>query len=197
MLLTLKQAQEHLLNGTVIAVPTETVYGLAATIHHPAAIKEIFKIKNRPGDKPLSILFSSFDQLDGLIVNPPPHLAALKKFMPGPLTIILKANTKNVLHEIRRGGTTVGVRMPDHAKLLRLIDKTGPLAAPSANPSDKKPAMSALEVTRYFGVEFPVLDGGPCRVSMASTIIDLTGPNYKILRTGSISSQQILAALKA
>jgi L-threonylcarbamoyladenylate synthase len=114
-----------------------------------------------------------------------------KKYWPGPLTIVVPANCEFVPEEVRVGQTTVGLRVPDSVDLLDVMAKTGPLAAPSANLSGQQPALSAPEVLRIFGEDFPVLDGGVCRVGEASTVVELVSGEMKILREGTIAAKDL------
>ncbi|MBF0106867.1 MAG: threonylcarbamoyl-AMP synthase [Deltaproteobacteria bacterium] len=196
MIIGISEAESIILRGGVVGIPTETVYGLAVSIRFAGAIKTIYTLKKRPDKKPLSLLVGPDQDLLELADEIPNSYLRLKTFMPGPLTVVLKANKKNVPAIIRAGLDTVGIRIPDHPLLLKLIKKTGPLAAPSANLSDQPPARSAQEVLRCFGRDFPVLDGGPSRLGVASTVIQLKKSRWKILREGAISKQEIATALK-
>jgi len=187
MRITIEDACELLRRGQVVAIPTETVYGLAALYSDPAAIDKIFTLKNRPAIKPLSLLFSKFDQLHPLVEFFPSAFVQLKSFMPGPLTVVIAANCKTVPEIVRANGTTIGLRMPDHPLTLKLLDHVGPLAVPSANPTDQPPALNAAEVESYFGADFPVLDGGECGLGKASTVIELHKDKLSILREGAVT----------
>lgn len=191
MRITLEEACELLRRGQVVAIPTETVYGLAAAFSSVEAVQKIFQLKQRPEDKAISLLFSKFDQLHPLVEFFPAAFLKLKSFMPGPLTAVIAANCKVVPDMVRAHGTTIGLRMPNHPLTLKLIDRVGPLAVPSANPSGQKPAVSAAEVESYFGVAFPVLDGGVCGLGLASTVVQLHKEGFTILREGSVGRQEL------
>lgn len=196
MRISLEEACELLRRGQVIAIPTETVYGLAACYTNEASVQNIFNLKKRPNDKPLSLLFSKFDQLHPLVEFFPEPFLRLKSFMPGPLTVVIQANCENVPSVVRAGSNTVGLRMPNHSLTLKLIDHVGPLAAPSANPSDAPPAINASEVETYFGADFPVLDGEECGLGEASTVIALRRDGFDVLRKGVITEDELQIALK-
>ncbi|NBW70568.1 MAG: threonylcarbamoyl-AMP synthase, partial [Bacteroidetes bacterium] len=126
---------QRIKNGEVVAIPTETVYGLAAHAWNPVAINRVFSLKNRPSDNPLIIHIAHKDQLDEFIEELSPlHKELMNRFWPGPLTILFPANSK-VLSIVTAGLPTVALRMPNHPLTLELIRNTGPLVAPSANIS--------------------------------------------------------------
>ena len=191
MFISLEQAIEQIQSGKFIAVPTETVYGLAASIEYPEAIKGIFEFKNRPLDKPLIVHISEFDQLKPLVSEIPKQFDMLRDFWPGPLTIVFKANTDVIPEEVHAGTKTVAVRIPSHDLLRQLIDKTGPLAAPSANKSGFPAPITAEEVEQCLGQDFPVLDGGECPFKIPSTLIQLTDDNWQLIRAGAIDPKEI------
>ena len=137
-------AAEIIKDGGLVAVPTETVYGLAANGLDEAAVKRVFKAKGRPESKPLSLMVSGSEMIDKLCVEVPKAAYFLSDvFWPGPLTIVLKA--KNGIPDIvRAGGETIGLRCPQHPKTMELLKQCGvPLAAPSANPSGEKSPKTA------------------------------------------------------
>ena len=194
----LSQAAELLKQGGLVAVPTETVYGLAASAEKEAAVENIFAVKKRNPGKPLSILVTGMKMVENYCREIPPVAYELaEKYWPGPLTMVLKDGGV-VPSVVTAGGDTLGVRCPDHPLTLELIEKAEtPLAAPSANPSDLPSPKRAEEVWAYFDGEIEgIMDGGPCEVGVESTIVDLTGPAPKILREGGIPAQEILAWIK-
>ncbi|OVE81097.1 threonylcarbamoyl-AMP synthase [bacterium K02(2017)] len=195
MKINLSKAIELINNKQLVAVPTETVYGLAASIKYPEAINKIYKIKQRPLDKALSILISQKSHLQELSLNFPTQYNKIMSFWPGPLTIVLEANLKQVPAELRAGGKTVALRMPDHPILLDLLNKTGPLAAPSANISGFPAPINTQEVRQNLGDDFPILDGGDCQLATESTIVSLVGNSVKILRQGAIPKTKIKSCL--
>ena len=182
-------------DGGLVAVPTETVYGLAADAMNPEAVKEIFRAKGRPSDHPLIVHIGAAQYLPQWAVDIPPlafEIAAA--FWPGPLTLLLK-KAPQVPDEVTAGGDTIGLRVPAHPVLLELLISSGlGLAAPSANPYKRLSPTSASQVlSQLAGRIDAVLDGGDCQVGLESTILDMSGEQLQILRSGSITASQIAA----
>lgn len=193
----IEQAADIIREGGLVAVPTETVYGLAGNGLCESAVKEIYRVKGRPEVKPLSLLVPGSEALDKYCLDVPQTARVLaERFWPGPLTIILKAKPE-IPEIVRAGGSTVGLRCPDHPLTLELLTRTGlPLAAPSANPSDLPSPKNAQEVIAYFDGEIPgVIDGGECGIGRESTIIAMDQRPYKILRQGALDRSDIASAL--
>lgn len=191
-------AAKVLKRGGLVAVPTETVYGLAAQAGDDAAVQAIYGVKHRSPEKPLSILVSGMEMVEGYTKNIPAAAYRLaEKYWPGPLTMVLE-DGKKVAPTVTCGGSTLGVRCPDHPMTLALIQELGgPLAAPSANPSDLPSPKTAQAVLDYFDGQIEaVLDGGVCDLGVESTILSLTGEEPKILREGGIPGQELLDFLK-
>lgn len=183
--------------GGVAAVPTETVYGLAANGLDAAAVRKLYEVKGRPEVKPISLLVSGPGEIERLCRDVPPQAKALaEKFWPGPLTIVLPSKAE-VPEIVRAGGGTVGLRCPDHPLTLELLRKADlPLAAPSANPSGESSPLSARQVLDYFdGKIDAVVDGGECSVGRESTVLDMSETPYRVLRRGALPEQEIAAAL--
>lgn len=182
--------------GGLVAVPTETVYGLAGNGLDEKAVAEIYEVKGRPEVKPLSLMVHDAASMERYCENVPPQAYTLaKKFWPGPLTIVMKA--KPCVPEIvRAGGETVGLRCPDHPLTLELLEKSSvPFAAPSANPSGEPSPKNADSVLKYFdGKIDAVLDGGECGIGCESTLIDLSRTPYRILRQGALPADEIADA---
>ncbi|MGX8693223.1 MAG: L-threonylcarbamoyladenylate synthase [Clostridia bacterium] len=193
----LDKAAALLRDGGLVAVPTETVYGLAGNGLDVAAVEQIYEVKGRPAVKPLSLMIPGMEFIDRVCDDVPPAAYLLaKRFWPGPLTIVLKA--KPVVPEIvRAGGSTVGLRCPDHPATLEALRLAGvPFAAPSANPSGAPSPKTADEVLRYFdGQIAAVIDGGPCGIGTESTIVDLSQTPYRILRPGALPEEQVWQTL--
>ena len=191
MRIDLKKAEQIILDGGILAIPTETVYGLAADAFNPEAIRSSFYQKGRPADNPLIVHISDLRQLDTLIVNPPPELSKLANhFWPGPLSLVCQKHPS--VPDVATGGLdTVAVRMPDHPLTLELISGCGPLTAPSANKSGRPSPTKAQHVEDDFGKNFPVLDGGECGIGLESTVLDLTNDPFTILRPGAVSKQDL------
>ena len=170
------QAADIIKTGGLVAVPTETVYGLAADGLNAQAVERIYEVKGRPAVKPLSLMAPGKEALDLYGRDVPRGAVVLAdRFWPGPLTIVVKADQK-IPSIVLAGGDTVGLRCPDSEKTLELLRLCGrPLAAPSANPSGAASPKTADEVLAYFdGAIEAVIDGGPCTLGTESTIVDLT-----------------------
>ena len=193
----IERAAECLRNGGLVAVPTETVYGLAGNGLSPEIIEHIYEIKGRPAVKPISLMIPDAEAMDSACVDVPRQAKKLaERFWPGPLTIVLRA--KDSIPEIlRAGGETVGLRCPRQVQTLSLLKTLEfPLAVPSANPSGKESPKSAEEVLRYFdGKIDAVIDGGVCDLGRESTLLDMSTTPYRILRQGSLPAQEIADAL--
>ena len=193
----LSEAAGILRNGGLVAVPTETVYGLAGNGLNEKAVKEIYEVKGRPTIKPLSIMVPGKEAMKKYCENVPPQAERLaEKFWPGPLTIVLKS--KDIVPEIvRAGGKTVGLRCPAHPLTLEALKKAGvPFAAPSANPSGAESPKDAQKVKEYFDGKIDgIIDGGPCGIGTESTILDMSAVPYRILRQGALSKEIIEKAL--
>lgn len=182
---------ELLKSGEVVAFPTETVYGLGADATNPDAIKKVFSIKGRPSDNPLIIHISDKKQLgDFAKVISDDAQKLMNTFWPGPLTLIFKKKPE-VLDLITAGLDTVALRQPNHPLALRLIEQTGPLAAPSANSSGKPSPTRAEHVKEDFGETFPVIDSSKTDIGLESTVLDITSEPYTIYRPGAISAKEI------
>jgi L-threonylcarbamoyladenylate synthase len=187
------RAAEILKNGGLVAIPTETVYGLGASALNEAALKKIFEVKGRPADNPLIIHVSSSYELEKWCRNIPAAAYRLAEvFWPGPLTLLLEK--KPVIPSLVTAGlNTVAVRCPRHPLTLELIKQSGvPIAAPSANISGKPSPTTAGHVMSDIGGKIEaVLDGGPCSVGLESTIVDMTVKPPSILRPGGITKEQL------
>ncbi len=184
---TLQQAASLLKTGHVVAVPTETVYGLAASINHPGAIEKIFDLKKRPRNNPLIVHLASGNALQEYARNLPASALKLAlAFWPGPLTLLLPANLEKIDPTIRAHLPTAAFRVPNHPLAIALLELTGPLVMPSANPSGKPSATCAAHVTLDFGHDLPVLDGGACQQGVESTILHFTNDHWEIVRLGAL-----------
>ncbi|MDP1879943.1 MAG: L-threonylcarbamoyladenylate synthase, partial [Parachlamydiaceae bacterium] len=196
MKISFLDAVNKIKQGEVIAVPTETVYGLAASIDCPDAIEKIFKIKHRPTDNPLIIHVGDLDQMSPFIFQSPPGFQALANhFWPGPLTCILPIQPEKIPSIARAGLLTAGFRIPMLELTRQLLLETGPLVMPSANLSGKPSATRSEHVENDFGSDFPVLDGGGCLKGVESTIVMYRDPFWVILREGAIASEQFESIL--
>ncbi|MGE4548358.1 MAG: L-threonylcarbamoyladenylate synthase, partial [Intestinibacillus sp.] len=171
----LRQAADLLRAGEVVGIPTETVYGLAANALDGAAVRKIFAAKGRPQDNPLIVHIADCAQLDEVCpVVPPAAKILAKNFWPGPLTIIVPKNGR-IPPETSAGLDTIGVRLPAHPIARELIRLAGvPIAAPSANLSGRPSTTTAQHVLRDMDGKIPaVVEGGPCKVGVESTVISL------------------------
>lgn len=181
------QAADLLNSSHVVALPTETVYGLAASLEHEDAINTIFTLKQRPLTNPLIVHVSSHCQVrmmaDG-VTNEFEKL--VEAFWPGPMTLVLPIDITKVPYGVRAGLSTAAFRMPAHELTLEVISNTGPLVMPSANISGKPSATKASHVEVDFGLNFPVLDGGPCKKGLESTILIFKEGAWSIIRLGAI-----------
>ena len=174
-------------------MPTETVYGLGAIGTDPVAVKKIFEAKGRPSDNPLiAHVHKDYDLTKLVAVENEYAYALIKKFMPGPLTLVFKSKGV-VCKEATAGGDTLAIRMPSHEgcqKLLRLLD--APVVAPSANVSKHTSPVTAEHVLGDLNGKIPlILDGGKCTGGIESTVLDVTGKVPRILRAGLITKEMI------
>lgn len=195
--LNLQLAADALVRGELVCMPTETVYGIAADATNADAVRRIFAAKDRPADNPLIVHISDFVQLEDVVAEWTDAADVLaNRFWPGPLTLVLK-KSEMIPDEVTGGLDTVAVRMPDHEVALELIELAGvPLAAPSANRfmhlSPTRAEHLDPEIAKRVAM---VLDGGPCRIGLESTVVDVTVSPPRILRPGGISRGDIQAAL--
>ncbi|WP_369386248.1 L-threonylcarbamoyladenylate synthase [Streptomyces sp. CG1] len=183
--------------GGLVALPTETVYGLGANAEDSAAVSRIFKVKGRPPSHPLIVHIGGAEQLDDWVEDVPETARLLaERFWPGPLTLVLRRGRRVPL-EATGGLQTVAVRVPDHPVALALLAAFGGgVTAPSANRFGSVSPTTADHVRAELGdaVDF-VLDGGPCEVGVESTIVDATGEIPSILRPGGVTREDLEAAL--
>ncbi len=196
--MTIQNACRLWQQGEVVAIPTETVYGLAADAEQDVAVAKIFALKGRPQFNPLILHVHSLEQLEDYAEITPLLLQAAKVFWPGPLTFVLKRRPQAKLsYLVTAGLDSVAVRLPAHPiaqELLRAYGK--PLAAPSANKSNSISPTSAADVIASFGTEVPlVIDGGATTIGLESTIVDLTMNIPTILRPGGVTFEALTAIL--
>lgn len=187
------RARAFLEKGETVAIPTETVYGLAANALDTEAVARVFEVKNRPSFDPLIVHLSSKESATELCNDIPDLFYALyEAFCPGPLTFILPKSSR-VPDLVTAGQPTVGIRFPEHPLCQSLLQELAfPLAAPSANPFGYVSPTSAEHVQQQLGQRIPyILDGGPCTVGLESTIIDLSHKVPVILRLGGLSLESI------
>ena len=187
------EAANILKNGGIVAIPTETVYGLAANAFNESAVKNIFKAKGRPSDNPLIVHISKINDIFKVVSEFSEKAQKLaEKFWPGPLTMILPKN-ENVPYCVTGGMNSVAVRFPNHETARMIIEKSGvPLVAPSANISGR-PSPTKFEhvVNELSGKVDAVIDGGDCKVGVESTVLSLLNETPIILRPGLITKEEI------
>ena len=189
----LEYAVRLVLQGKVVAIPTDTFYGLGADPFNLAAVSEIFRIKLRSGDRPLPLLVDSIDQAADLAINPPQLFFSLaKKFWPGPLTIVVPASRQVPLKVTANTGK-VGLRWPQAPFVVALIAAAArPLTGTSANLSSMTACSTADEVDCQLGDVLPlILDGGLTRGLLASTVVGLEGESGRIIRPGAITESEL------
>lgn len=187
------QAKKLLQEGELVAIPTETVYGLAANALNPEAVTQIFVVKERPSFDPLIVHVASIDQAQQFITAVPEKAIQLARhFWPGPLTLVLPK--QSIIPDIVTSGlSTVGIRCPDHDLTRQLLSELPfPLAAPSANPFGYVSPTTAEHVNNQLGHKIKyILDGGPCRIGLESTIVGFENDQAVIYRRGGVSEEEI------
>lgn len=187
------RAVEILLRGGVVAFPTETVYGLGADAFNERAVRWVFELKGRPAANPLIVHVAGEDVARQCTLEWPAEAHRLAKmFWPGPLTLVLP-KSERIPGAVTAGGPTVAVRCPDHHLTLALLETfAGPLVGPSANPSGRVSPTTAAHVREAFsGEDVYVLDGGPCRGGIESTVLTLAESPSRVLRPGLVSPEEL------
>lgn len=196
MRITFSAAVQALKDGQLIGVPTETVYGLAASIQCQSAIKKIFKLKNRPKANPLIVHVATIEEIAKYAHSYPPQFAALAKaFWPGPLTVILPAHKGRVPAIARSGLNTVGIRIPALLVTRQLIAQTGALVMPSANLSGRPSSTLGDHLEDDFGADFPLLEGGACQNGLESTVLLYQNNKWVIGRLGALTPEVFIPVL--
>tara|TARA_X000000950_G_C13776196_1_gene603108 strand:- start:80 stop:1042 length:963 start_codon:yes stop_codon:yes gene_type:complete len=193
----IQKAIAILTNEELVAIPTETVYGLAGNIFSEKAIKSIFETKKRPFFNPLIVHISGVDQLENIVSEIPEKAKILaQKFWPGSLTLVLKKH-ESIPDLITAGKDTVAVRVPNHPTTISLLEQLPfPLAAPSANPFNNISPTKPEHVERYFKNDIKmVLDGGTCKNGIESTIIGFENNEPIIYRLGALAIEEIEAVV--
>ncbi|MDR2682056.1 MAG: threonylcarbamoyl-AMP synthase [Holosporaceae bacterium] len=192
----IQRAAEKLAKGNLVVFPTETVYGLGGNAYDDNAVAQIFSCKNRPEFNPLSVCYGSLKQASAdVFIDEKARLLA-NFFLPGPITLLLKKKPDAKLSWLCSAGLeTVGIRVPDHPVAQALLAYLPfPLAAPSANQSGRISPTSAADVVDAMETEsLCIIDGGPCKIGIESTILDLTGSSPIIVRLGAIGKDEISA----
>ncbi len=192
MRISIAEACRRLILDEVVAVPTETVYGLAAPLGSAKAIAKVFALKRRPSNNPLIIHLADPAHLAIYAEELPKGVEALTRcFWPGPLTLVLPANSARVFSEVRAGLPTAAFRVPKHPATMAIIRQVGPLVAPSANLSGRPSATCPEHVEEDFGDSVPVVDGGPCAAGLESTILVFSSGRWQIGRLGALSADML------
>jgi len=190
---SLETAAQLLEAGAIVAIPTETVYGLAGNALDPAAVTKIFSIKNRPAFNPLIVHLHSVGEMEKYAAEVPALIKRLaEKFSPGPLTYVLPK--KDVVPDlVTAGGDTVALRIPAHPLTRALLERLPfPLAAPSANPFGYISPVTAAHVEQQLGGKIPyILDGGACEVGLESTVVTVQENKLIVLRLGGVAIEEL------
>ena len=183
--------------GQLVVLPTDTVYGVAADAFSPDAVQALLDAKGRGREMPPPVLVSAPTTLDALAVGVPAYARALvERFWPGPLTVVCRQQS-SLQWDLGETRGTVAVRMPDHEVALAVLERTGPLAVSSANITGRPAARDADEAEDMLGADVEVVvDGGPVSGGEASTIIDCTGPQGRVLRRGALSLDELNEVLE-
>ncbi|MCX9012457.1 MAG: L-threonylcarbamoyladenylate synthase [Candidatus Methanoperedens sp.] len=185
----IKKAADIIRRGGIVIYPTETVYGIAASIYSGGALRKVFEIKKRSTQSPVSVAVSSFRMMDELVHIGEKEREFIKRFLPGPVTVILRKK-RTVPDILTSGSDSVGIRYPDHKLALELIELAGvPVTSTSANISGEPPPARVDEIK--IDADY-ILDGGECR-GEPSTVVDLV--NLKVIRKGA-KYEEVLAALR-
>lgn len=190
---SVKKASEILAEGGIVALPTETVYGLAASAYSDDAIRSVFVAKGRPQDNPLIVHISSLDMLDEIACNiPESAYECAREFWPGPFTMVLPKSDK-IASSVSGGLDTVAVRFPSEKTICDIIAQSGlPLAAPSANTSGRpSPTTAAHVVSDLDGRIDAVVMGDDCMIGVESTVVSLVGEKPRLLRPGAVTPTQL------
>jgi tRNA threonylcarbamoyl adenosine modification protein (Sua5/YciO/YrdC/YwlC family) len=183
--------------GRLVVLPTDTVYGLGCDAFSSTAVKALLAAKHRGPDMPVPVLVGSWSTIDGLVLGVPAAARSLiEAFWPGGLSIVLP-HAPSLSWDLGSTKGTVMLRMPLHPVALELLREVGPMAVSSANISGRPPASSAAEAQEQLASSVDLyLDGGPSGAPVASTIVDLTGSEPRILREGEITRQQVSEVLE-
>lgn len=187
MRIPIEQAATLLKSGKVVAVPTETVYGLGAALDCPSAIEQIFILKGRPSNNPLIVHVAEAEVVQGYVSSFPEGFMTLAKaHWPGPMTLVLEVQIEKVPAIVRAGLPTAAFRVPRHATAQRLLQMTGPLVMPSANLSGTPSSTRVEHVEADFGHDFPVLEGSGAFAGLESTILIYVEGRWQIIRQGAL-----------
>nr|WP_154630143.1 L-threonylcarbamoyladenylate synthase [Streptococcus uberis] len=187
----IEEFEEILNNGGALVLPTETVYGIFTKALDETAVNHVYQLKKRPRDKAMNLNVADYQTILEFSKEQPRYLKDLfEAFLPGPLTIILKANDK-VPAWINSGKSTVGFRLPNHPLTAELIKKTGPLIGPSANISGNESGKEYASIMAAFDHEVAGYEDDQAITGQDSTIVDLSGEKAKILRQGALTADEL------
>lgn len=192
------EAAATIRSGGLVVYPTETVYGLGADACSDEAVAKVFATKTRPLEDPIPVAVNSFELAHQIAELTPIAELAFKKFLPGPLTLVVKAKPRKISKLVTAGTENVGIRVPDHPVALKLIEFVGgPITATSANLSGKPAPITLREALEQLGEQVDVaLDSGKCKLGTPSTVLDLSSGTPRILREGPISEKELSRILK-
>lgn len=188
------KASQYILNGEVIAHPTETIYGLAGDVFNKKAVKKIYDLKMRDYGLPIAIIVANTTMLRELVAFIPERVEVLmRRFWPGPLTILFEVKDsfpKTLVTNTKK----VGVRISSHPITSALVNRVGrPITTTSANRSGLPPSLHVRHVQKYFGNRLPcIIDGGECEPSRGSTVVDVTDETMRIIRDGTIPADEVI-----
>jgi len=192
---TLEQAVQVLRSGGLVALPTDTVYGLGALVWDAMAVRKIYEVKGRLLDKAIPVLLGDLTDLSQVAMDIPAQVLILaQRFWPGPLTLVVPKQP--AIPQVVSSGPTLGVRVPSHLFTRQLLRTSGPMAVTSANLSGREDASSAQEVLNQLDGRIPlIIDAGPVGQGQASTVVDCLSGEPVVLREGPITLDQIKAVL--
>ena len=185
--------------GGIVAIPTDTVYGLAVRLETPGGIERLFEAKGRPADRAIAVLLADVGQAEALALLPPAGRRLADAFWPGGLTLVLaqRPDRPPLPASLTGGRPTIGLRVPDHPAPRALAAALGPLPTTSANASGEPEARDAAEIEARLGAVLDlVVDGGPAAGGAPSTVVDVTGPEPRLLRVGAIAPEAIESCLR-
>jgi L-threonylcarbamoyladenylate synthase len=193
------EAIDVLRDGGVVALPTDTVYGIAVALDTPGGIERLFEIKRRPPDKGVMLLLDRPDQAAEIGIMTPAAAALAGACWPGGLSLVVPQRPDRVLPPVLTGGAaTIGLRVPDHPSPRALAKGVGPLPTTSANVSGLPEAATAVEIADQLGERIElILDAGPAHGGPASTVVDCTADQARILRAGAIAPERLDEVLEA
>lgn len=197
-IMAIAEAAATIRTGGLVLYPTETVYGLGTDACSDEAVAKVFAAKARPLEDPIPVAVNSLELAQQIAELTPIAELAFKKFLPGPLTVVVKAKSNKISKLVTGGTANIGIRIPDHPVVLKLIDFVGgPITATSANLSGKSAPSTIREALEQLGKRVDVaLDSGKCKLGTPSTVVDLSSGSLRVLREGPISRKELSTILK-